>query len=95
MKFFKLENDNCSNCPYYRSPPLDFPKQQQYHECKYNFKSSLNLNDLIENCQIQNIENLLKNFMLYLNKNNYDLNDLVNFQLCERVIAKFISEGLK
>ena len=93
MKIFKIKNAGCNECPYYQSPPLDFPKEQQYHRCKLNYHESLKVGKINDECPIRNIEDVLENFMKYIKKNNYDFNEIMDFQLANRVIEKFIEEG--
>ena len=93
MKLYKLQEGGCDGCPYYQSPPLDFPKEQQYHNCRLNHYESLSIEKINEQCPLQTIEDILENFMKYLRNNNYDISNLVDFQLTSRAIQKFIDEG--
>lgn len=95
MKLFKLGDSGCQGCPYYQSPPLDFPTTQRFHECKLTYRESLSLEKIKEQCPIRNLEDVLEKFMLYIKNHNYDFDELVTFQLTSRVIQKFVEEGLK
>ena len=90
MKMFKLKEGNCEGCPYYQSPPLDFPKEQRYHQCKLTYRENLILEKINEQCPIRNLEDVLEDFMKYIRNQNYDFNGLVDFQLASRAIEKFI-----
>ena len=95
MKLFKYEKGSCvDGCPYYQSPPLDFPKEQQYHRCQPNYYANLELNKVKEQCPMTNIESVLEEFMKYIRKHNYDFNEIMDLQLSNKLIHKFLEEEI-
>ena len=95
MELFRTEQSGCANgCPYYRSPPLDFPIQQRYHYCQLQYKESLDLEKLDKSCPLRTIEEVLEDFMKYIKKYNLPFEDIVNFQLDKQIVLKFIMEEL-
>ena len=91
MKLFKIKEEICvDGCPYYREPAVDI--LPNVYGCNLQYLECCNLEQLRENCPLRNIENLLEDFMQYIKKNNYDFEDLINFQLANRLIYKFIEE---
>lgn len=91
MELFKLKEEECADgCPYYHKSAADI--NPHIHKCELQYLECNELRQIKENCPLNNIENLLEDFLKYLKGYNITFDDIMNFQLGSRIIFKFIEE---